>query len=433
VFFSEKNPQLQALHRLENTYTKSDTVIFLVTTRDGDVFTQDTLAAIEELTTAAWQIPHSSRVDSITNFQHSRAEEDALVVADLVHGARQLSDTELKEARRRALAEPLLVNRLVSAQGDITSVVINIILPGHSPDEVTQITDFARGLLQEFRAKYADIDLYLTGTVPFDRAFVEVSNEDLRTLVPVMFAILFAVIWFTLRSIAATLATVIIVLISTSTAMGLAGWWGLQLNPATAVAPTIILTLAVADSIHILVTMCRHFCAGERKRSAIEESLSVNLKPVFLTSLTTVIGFLSMNLSDAPPFRELGNVVAVGVTAAFFYSVLFLPALIAVLPVRINLRAVMEGKAFLECLAEFVIGAPDIITHTVHNVWCLIRMGQNDSVLCLLELINLESGRCDQFAVLDSPTQLAKLPVESLGLCVNVRRQDFHINGFFAA
>ncbi|MDH3279581.1 MAG: MMPL family transporter [Gammaproteobacteria bacterium] len=375
VFFSKKNPQLQALDRLENTYTKSDTVIFLVLPGDGDVFTPDTLAAIEELTMAAWQVPHSSRVDSITNFQHSRAEEDALVVADLVHGARQLSDTELKEARRRALAEPLLVNRLVSAQGDITSVVINIILPGHSPDEVTQITDFARGLLHEFRAKYVDIDFYLTGTVPFDRAFVEVSNEDLRTLVPIMFTILIAVIWLALRSIAATLATVIVTLISTGTAMGLAGWWGLQLNPATAVAPTIILTLAVADSIHILVTMCRHFCAGEDKRSAIEESLSVNLKPVFLTSLTTVIGFLSMNLSDAPPFRELGNVVAVGVTAAFFYSVLFLPALIAVLPVRIKLRAVVEGKAFLERLAEFVIAHQRLLLGSTLFIAGLVTVG----------------------------------------------------------
>jgi predicted RND superfamily exporter protein len=316
---------------------------------------RDTLASIEELTNAAWQIPHSSRVDSVTNFQHSRAEEDTLIVADLIQDTPQLSDAEILKKRHIALAEPLLVNRLISVRGDVTSVVINIILPGHSPDEVKQITDFSRGLLRDFKTKYADIDFFLTGTVPFDHAFVEVSNEDLGTLIPIMFAILIGVIWFALRSITATVATVVVIVISTSTAMGMAGWWGLQLNPATAVAPTIILTLAVADSIHILVTMCRHFCAGEDKQSAIEKSLSVNLKPVLLTSLTTVIGFLSMNLSDAPPFRELGNIVAVGVTAAFLYSVLFLPALIAVLPVRIKLRAVVEGKAFLDQLAEFVI------------------------------------------------------------------------------
>ncbi len=375
VFFSEKNPQLQALQKLENTYTKSDSVVFLVVPKAGDVFRRDTLTAIEELTTAAWQIPHSSRVDSIANFQHSRAEEDALAVGDLVRDARLLSDAELAEIRRIALAEPLLVNRLISPRGDITSVVINIILPGHSPDEVTRITDFARGLLQEIRAKYAGIDFYLTGTVPFDHAFVEVSNQDLTTLVPVMFVMLVGVIWFTLRSIAATLATVIVIVISTSTAMGLAGWWGLQLNPATAVAPTIILTLAVADSIHILVTMCRHFCAGEPKQSAIEESLSVNLKPVFLTSLTTAIGFLSMNLSDAPPFRELGNIVAVGVTAAFFYSVLFLPALIAVLPGRIKLRAVLEGRAFLDRLAEFVIARQRLLIGATLFVSLVVAIG----------------------------------------------------------
>ncbi len=355
VFFSKDNPQLRALEKLENTYTKSDTVVFLVSPKDGDVFTRDTLAVIEALTAAAWQIPHSSRVDSISNFQHTKAQEDTLVVADLVQDAATLSAADLAEKRRIATAEPLLVKRLISPRGDITDIVVNIILPGRSTDEVAQITGYAKQLLREFQSRYPDIDFYLTGTLPFDHAFAEVGDEDMRTLVPIMFAVLVAVIWFALRSLVATIATVLVIVFSTSTAMGLAGWWGLQLNPATAVAPTIILTLAVADSIHILITMCRHFCTGEPKRKAIEESLSVNLKPVFLTSLTTVIGFLSMNLSDAPPFRELGNLVAIGVTAAFCYSVLFLPAFIAVLPVRLKLRATMEGRAILERVANFVI------------------------------------------------------------------------------
>ena len=70
VFFSEDNPQLMALEALENTYTKSNTVLFVLAPKDGDVFTRDTLSAIEELTEASWLMPFSSRVNSITNFQH---------------------------------------------------------------------------------------------------------------------------------------------------------------------------------------------------------------------------------------------------------------------------------------------------------------------------------------------------------------------------
>ncbi|MCD6389357.1 MAG: RND family transporter, partial [Desulfobulbaceae bacterium] len=76
MFFSKENPQLQALEALEETYTKVENVLFVVAPRSGNVFERKTLAALEELTDEAWKLPYSSRVDSITNFQHTRAEED---------------------------------------------------------------------------------------------------------------------------------------------------------------------------------------------------------------------------------------------------------------------------------------------------------------------------------------------------------------------
>lgn len=101
---------------------------------------------------------------------------------------------------------------------------------------------------------------------------------------------------------------------------------GIKLTPMSMMSPTIILTLAIADSIHVLVTLFREMRQGASKRDAIVESLRVNFGPVFLTSLTTVIGFMSLNFSDAPPFHDLGRITAMGVTAAWIYSILFLPA-----------------------------------------------------------------------------------------------------------
>jgi len=120
-------------------------------------------------------------------------------------------------------------------------------------------------------------------------------------------------------------------------------------------APTLILTLAVADSIHLLATMFQQMGQGLSKKQAIAESVRINMQPVFLTSVTTSIGFMSMNFSDAPPFRDLGNIVAMGVVAAFFYSVLLLPALMAVLPVKAKVKG--QGGQCRSCdwLADFVV------------------------------------------------------------------------------
>jgi len=64
AFFSEENPQLQALEDLEETYDKRTAVFFAIAPGDGDVFTRETLSALEELTKAAWEMPHADRVSS---------------------------------------------------------------------------------------------------------------------------------------------------------------------------------------------------------------------------------------------------------------------------------------------------------------------------------------------------------------------------------
>ena len=106
-FFSEDNPELLAFEHLQDTFDKSDNVMLLVTPKDGKVFTNETLASIQWLTEEAWQTPFSSRVDSITNFQHTTAEEDDLIVRDLVEES-NLSDEALLKARDVAVSLSLI-------------------------------------------------------------------------------------------------------------------------------------------------------------------------------------------------------------------------------------------------------------------------------------------------------------------------------------
>ena len=129
VFFSEENPQLLALETLENTYNKTDNVSIVVAPKDKNVFTRENLAAIEELTEACWQIPYSSRVDSITNFQHTYSEDDDLIVEDLVINALSMGAAEINRVREIALSEPRLLNNDVSPDGQVTGININILPP----------------------------------------------------------------------------------------------------------------------------------------------------------------------------------------------------------------------------------------------------------------------------------------------------------------
>src|SRR5210317_1978509 len=331
VFFSEDNPQLQAFEELQNTYTKTDNVMFVLAPKDGEVFSPETLNAIARLTEESWQIPYSLRVDSITNYQHTEARDDDLLVDDLVPEdvLDALDEAAIQRIRNIALNEPLLVDHLISARGHVTGVNVTIQLPDDtSGKEVPSVAAFSRDLAEKARAENPHLDIYLTGMVMMNNSFPEVSIHDQQTLVPLMFGIIILTLILLLRSFVATVGTFMIIIFSIAAAMGIAGWLGIALTPPSASAPTIIMTLAVADCVHILVTFLHAMRRGLDKRAAMVESIRINLQPVFLTTLTTVIGFLSMNFSDAPPFRDLGNIVAMGVAAAFILSVTFLPAFV---------------------------------------------------------------------------------------------------------
>jgi len=157
-----------------------------------------------------------------------------------------------------------------------------------------------------------------------------------------------------LRSVTATFSTVIIIICSILCAMGMFGWLGWTLTGPSTSAPTVILTMAVADCVHILVTFLYEMRQGSSKADAMRESIRINLQPVFITSVTTVLGFMTMNFSEVPPFRDLGNTVAMGVIAAFFLSTILLPALIMVLPIRTRKVETKRSKA-IDSIALFVI------------------------------------------------------------------------------
>ena len=336
VFFSPENPQLQAFEQLQNVYTKSDNILLVVAPKDGDVFTRQTLATVQWLTQEAWKLPYSSRVDSITNFQHTTARGDDLVVRDLVPDPARLRDTDLDRVRRTALSEPLLLNRLISSRAHVTGINVTVVLPEQSLSEVPEVTARARELAEAARVRDPNVEIYLTGVVLMNNSFAEQSLKDMLTLVPLMYAAIVVIIFLSVRSVSGTIGALLVIVFSIVTTMGLVGWLGFRLTPPTASSPTVILTLAVADSIHVLLTLFHAMRQGQDKHAAIVESLQINGQPVFLTSFTTVIGFLSLNFSEVPPFRDLGNIVAIGVTAAWVYSILFLPAFMAVAPVRLK-------------------------------------------------------------------------------------------------
>ena len=355
VFFDKEFPQLVAHEEMQKVFNKNDNVSIIVVPKEGTVFTENMMAQIKELTDEAWQTPFSSRVDSITNYQHTWAEEDDLIVEDLVLELDMIDQALVDRTQNISTVEPNLVDRLVAPDGKVAVVNITIQLPNkeNNTAEVIEVTEFAKQLTDSFSEKYQTADFYHTGVILMNYSFATEGQKDMSTLVPGMFLMIIIMLTVLLRSVTGMLMTLVVIFLTITATMGTGGWFGYFLSTGTINVPIVVMTLAVADCVHLVASTQFALRQGKSRKEAVEFAMDLNLMPVFITSATTAIGFLTLMFSESPVLADFGEMSAMGVMIAFFLSVTLLPALMVVIPMRVKVAP--EHRGGMEKLADWVI------------------------------------------------------------------------------
>jgi hypothetical protein len=367
-FFDKSDPQLVALETLEREYTKSDSLTILLKPGSGDIFNRQMLGIVETITEQSWLAPYSIRVDSLTNFQHSRASGDDLFVDALVPDAASLTNEDLARIKHVALNEIELVNRIVSIDGSTTTININIELPprDRNADAETQAAQrvvresaftelhyFVTELTAPIKLEHPDLEIHLLGLAAANYTVGSSSEADLNGLIPTMYLMIAVALAIIFRSVASVIGCLLIIGAATLGGMGMAGWLGYTVNPVMAITPVIILTIAVCDAVHLIVLYHRHLSRGESRLEAMRESLTVNLQPIVLTSVTTAVGFLTLNFCESPLYRSLGNVSSIGVMLAMTVSLTMLPAFIIATVGRSHYKASSESAVM--AVGRFIV------------------------------------------------------------------------------
>ncbi|WP_273978590.1 efflux RND transporter permease subunit [Vibrio parahaemolyticus] len=356
IFFDGTNKQLLAFDEIQTTFAKTDNLAIVIAPEDGDIFTPQTLSLIQKITVDAWQVPYSSRVDSIANYQHTEAFDDELLVEDLLYSEYELTPERISKVKSIALSEPVLKSALVSEKGDVTVVNITVQLPEMDKTaEVEEVVSSINAMIDRYQRAYPDVTFHKAGIIAMNHAFMTAAQDDSSTLVPTMLVVILVFLTIMLRSILSVIATLIVIIGSVMATMGISGWAGMFLSTATVNVPTLIMTLAVADCVHVIATMRQSMKNGFTKVQSIERSIALNFVPILITSVTTAIGFLMMNMSDSPVLRDFGNLSALGVMVACFLSVTLLPALLKLLPIHVKMETSQDQKHVMDHLGDFVV------------------------------------------------------------------------------
>ena len=355
VFMAADNPDKILLDRFEQEFAKDDNLAIIVKPADGNVFTPRTLGAIGELTEELWNLPYVRLVNSITRFQNTYADGDMMVVEDLVPDPQTVTPEEAAAARDTALDRIEIINSLISADGSATAISVIFRLPGVDlVSEIPNINAEAEPLLARYRAEYPEIEFKASGSVAISQAFATASQKDGETLTPSMLVAMLLVVGILLRSVTGALLILVLAALSALVSLGALGWTRIPINSATAVAPLMVITLAVASSVHILSSIRQTMQETSDRTEWARRALADHGLGITVAIFTTAIGFLSLNFSISPPFRQLGNMVAAGMVGVWVFTIFLLPGLICWLPMR-QIKKAASVDRFMVWLGEFVI------------------------------------------------------------------------------
>ncbi len=203
-----------------------------------------------------------------------------------------------------------------------------------------------RDLIEDARARHPNDRIYYAGRPILEGVMREEVMEDMRVMLPIVIVVVIALLALTMRTLRGIVLPFLTVVISGIWTLGVMALIQSPLYSMSTMIPVILIAIGCADGIHI---MSRYYEAVEgdesrqrdivdesrRRRDIVMEAMMEMWVPVVMTSLTTMIGFLSMTMSHSLPPRSVGFFTALGVTAAGLISLTLIPAgLVLLRPVR---------------------------------------------------------------------------------------------------
>lgn len=382
-YFVDGHKPYERFVALEDTYGRDFRVFIMLSAKEGDMFSKDHAEALLETTEKAWKLPFVRRVDSIANYQFTSSQNDELFVEDFLSKEMLGNPKKLAERKQTALNDISVVNRLISDDGKHAGVILSLTVDGSDQDGEDALVKEAYDLEEAIKQQHPSIDVAITGNLISTYHSRKIAGRDIAIMVPTMILLMFILIGALLRSISTVFVALFVAMFAGIGALGLGALLGVEFSMLAVNALIISITVSVAHCIHIFTQFFTEL-KTKPKREALAASIRVNFFAVTMTSLTTAIGFLSLNFNDLPPAIALGNAAAIGTGLAWLYSLTMLPALVMLLPFSPPKTENQFLTNRMAQLAEFVIQ---------HQYKVLIGMSAITAIMIALSFSNILNDR----------------------------------------
>lgn len=237
----------------------------------------------------------------------------------------QVKDAELPLIRSSVERLAMLKNTLVSADGKALGLFVPIV----SKDQSYRVAQQISTLVDEFGM--GSNEVYITGLPVAEDTFGVEMFKQMAVSAPAAGALIFVMMLFFFRSVPLVIAPMLVAMATVILTMGTMIGLGFSIHIMSSMIPIFLMPIAVVDSVHILSEFNDHYRPGMNKHTVVSKVVTNLFRPMLFTSVTSIVGFASLNTADIPPVRVFGSFVALGIGVAFLLSITLVPAYISLL------------------------------------------------------------------------------------------------------
>ena len=359
IWYNKEDSLMKLFKQFQKKFGNDDRAIIGIYNENG-ITQESQLKLIEELAEKFAKLKDIVRVEGITNANIVTLQDDEILIEPLYDSSSSEQVTDPKTLQEKALSQESIKDVFLNREGKFALVALTARPDFKSVPNYYSIAIEINKILDE----YPDIRFYRGGSIILTYWFKQVTIDDMNILAPLamfMFVILLALFY---RKISGILIPLGIIVCSVVAMSGYSGYLGHTLNTISSAAPTILLTVALADAVHLLTYYFFEIKKGKKNKEAVFNSLQKNFYPTLITSITTFLGFISFGGSHVVPVADLGVQVGLGVMLAWLISFLFFPcALLLARESKIN----TENLKFNEKEFDLVAKRSGIITNLISH------------------------------------------------------------------
>ncbi len=403
AFIPPEHPALIADAKASEVFGLSDAIAVALYDRDASVFTPQTLASVAELTERLAALPNvrSDRVFSLAT-ESSIAGRDGALDVDPYIDPEMINAASANDARQRWLAMPPHQRTLVSDDEHGTVILAPLVNATGADATYLAVAEIVAAMPS------TSLDVHVAGPGAVSGYLSRYIDEDASKLQPLVFLVVLGFICLAFRRLSALPGPLLVIAGAAGSGLGIMAWTATPYYAITNALPVIIVAISVADSIHILSKYYQYRARDPDStvREIVILAMSSMARPITLTSLTTIAGFIGIAVASImPPVTAFAIFAALGVALAWLFSMLALPNVLILLQPAASPAFVSYAQSKPSALGAFLA---ELGTRAARNYPMTLIVFAAMTIFAGLGALQLKTDRSqvDNFAH-DEPIRIA--------------------------